>query len=204
MKKESPLESLHYSIYEEWIKGGKKDVLPEEMVDYVKHLTAVLGYHTRGFTEKQITPLLMETFQLSYSAAKSRYVDAINHFYLDNDIKYEAHMQSIVERFKQIAATIYRTATSPDEMVLAVKPLKEAALILEKIKPKELVPEDLFDKPNKIYTFKPEDVGLLPANRNEIAKLVEKMQLEEVDKIEILKDADVEPQTLFRLNEQED
>ena len=86
------LEGLHYSILEKWVASGKVDILPQGMEDYLKHLTAVLGWHNQSFNKTQIIKRLRLTFDLNYSQAKSRYIDGLNYFYLDNDIKYAAYM----------------------------------------------------------------------------------------------------------------
>jgi hypothetical protein len=198
------LEGLHFSILEKWVKNGKIDDLPEGMVDYMSQLTAVLGFNTRSFNKTQIIKRLRATFGLSYQQAKSRWIDAVNYFYLDNDVKYEARINLYIDKLDKIADTIIQTATSEEEMLLAVKPIIEAAKLLKEVKPKELVPDELFTKPNKVYTFTPEDVGLESANRNILGQMIDQLEIDEADKFRIKQDAGVAPKQLFQFHEQKD
>lgn len=199
MSKESEiLEGLHYSILEKWVANGKVDTLPEGMEEYMQHLTAVLGFHNRAFNKTQIIKRLRATFQLSYAQAKNRYVDALNYFYLDNDIKYDAYMSIYADKLDKVSDLIIQSATTPEELQLAIKSIKEASLIREKIKPKESVPEELFKRPNKVYTLQLEDLGVHESvDRNKLARLIDSMeQLEESEKIRIKQEASLEPRTL--------
>ena len=204
MSKESEiLEGLHYSILEKWVANGKVDTLPEGMEEYMQHLTSVLGWHNRAYNKTQIIKRLRATFQLTYTQAKSRYIDGLNYFYLDNDIKYDAYMGIYADKLDIVTDLILQTATTPEEAMLAVKSIKEAALIREKIKPKETVPEELFQRPNKVYTLQLEDLGVHePINRNELGRLIDAMELEESEKLRIKQEASLESRT-FDYHEQE-
>lgn len=203
-RKADDLEGVHYSILEKWAANGKVDSLPEEMEEYLKHLTAVLGFHTRSFGKTQIIKRLRLTFNLNYSQAKSRYIDSLNYFYLDQDVKFEARMRILAEKQEKIGDLIIQTSTSPEEAVLAVKPYAEAVKILEKIKPKESVPEDFYKKPFKVYTQDIKDLGISePVNRNLLGKMVDAMLLDESQKIKIKQDLGTEPKQIFQFNEQE-
>lgn len=198
------LEGLHYGILEKWIANGKVDTLPEGMEEYMNHLTAVLGFHNRSFSKSQIIKRLQASFNLSYSQAKTRFVDALNYFYLDQDIKHEAFMSIVADKLISIGNTIIQSAKSPEELILAVKPFKEAALIREKIKPTESIPEELFQRPNKLYTINLPDLGEHdPINRNLLAKMIDEMsELDEAEKLRIKQDASIEPKKLFDFNDE--
>ncbi|CAM1357660.1 hypothetical protein [Tenacibaculum halocynthiae] len=204
MSKESEiLEGLHYSILEKWIATGKVDTLPEGMEQYMQHLTAVLGWHNRSFNKTQIIKRLRVTFHLDYYQAKNRYVDGLNYFYLDTDIKYDAYMSIYADKLDKITDLIIQSATTPDEALQAVKSIKEAAALREKIKPKETVPEELFKRPNKVYTLQLEDLGVHESvDRNKLAKLIDSMEtLEESEKIRVKQEASLEPR-IFNYHEQ--
>lgn len=191
------LEGLHYSILEKWVASGKVDVLPEGMEDYMQHLTAVLGWHNQSFNKTQIIKRLRLTFDLNYGQAKNRYIDGLNYFYLDNDIKYAAYMGIYADKLDKITDLIIQTATTPEEALAAVKPIKEAALIREKIKPKESVPEKLFQRPFKVYTLQLEDLGVHESvNRNELGELIDSLEIAEAEKYRIKQDASLEPRIL--------
>jgi len=203
-KEADSLEGLHYSILEKWVQNGKVDKLPEGMESYLEHLTAVSGFYNRGKNKTQIIKMLRNVFRLDYSQAKNRYVDATNFFYLDNDIKFDAYMNLYADKLDKIADLITQTSTSPEEHLLAVKPIIEAAKLRASIKPTETLPDEFFTKPYKVYTMKLEDLGVHePINRNLIGAMIDEMQLDEATKIRIKGDAEVGPKTLFKEDEQE-
>lgn len=199
------LEGMHYEILEKWVKGGRVDVLPEGMEVYLNQLTAVLGFHNRCFNKTQIIKRLRATFNLNYHQAKSRYVDAINYFYLDKDITYDAYMNMYADKLDKVSDLIIQSSTTPEEAFLAVKVIKEAALIREKVKPKDLIPEELFTRPYKVYTLQLEDLGVHePVNRNHLAKMIDEMEsLEESEKLRIKQEASLEPRQLFSSYDEE-
>ncbi|WP_271407274.1 hypothetical protein [Tenacibaculum soleae] len=210
MSKQSEiLEGVHYSILEKWVANGKVDQLPEGMEEYMQHLTAVLGWHNRSFTKTQIIKRLRATFDLDYSQAKSRFIDGLNFFYLDNDVKYDAYMGIYADKLDQIRDLIIQTATTPEEALLAVKPIVEASKLREKIKPKESVSEDFYRAPFEVYTTSLPELGVHePINRNELARVIDAMEkLDETEKIKVKQEAGVDlgnhPRQLFTTDEQE-
>ncbi|MBE7649168.1 hypothetical protein [Tenacibaculum finnmarkense] len=204
MSKESEiLEGLHYSILQDWISNGKVDDLPDGMPEYLNQLKAVSGWHSQAFSKTQIIKRLRATFQLNYAQAKNRYIDALNFFYLDNDIKFDAFMNIAAEQLDKVTSLILQTATNPQEAVLAIKSIVEAAKIRKEIKTKQVIPETFFQAPTEIYTIDLPELGVHEAiNRNELARTIEAMEnLEESEKIRIKQEAGIDlensPRQLF-------
>ena len=171
----------------------------------MQHLTAVLGWHNRSYTKTQIIKRLRSTFNLDYAQAKSRYIDGLNFFYLDNDIKYDAYMGIYADKLDQVSNLIIQTATTPEEIILAIKPIVEASKLREKIKPKETISEDFYRAPFEVYTTSLPELGVHePINRNELARVIDAMvNLDETEKIKVKQEAGLEPRQLFSSNEQE-
>ncbi len=200
MSKETDiLEGMHYDVLLKWIEKGKVDILPQGMEDYMNHLTAVVGFHNQGLNQTQIIKRLRATFNLTYHIAKSRWVDGLNFFYLDKDVTHESYMKIYADKLDKIIDLTIQTATSSADLKNAITAIKEAVAIREKIKPKEKVSEDLFKKPNKLYTLKLEDLGVHePVNRNLLGNMIDNMEaLEESEKIRIKQEASIEPRVLF-------
>lgn len=198
------LEGLHYSILEKWVTNGKVDTLPEGMDEYLNHLTAVIGWFNQSLNQTQIIKRLRATFQIDYKTAKNRWIDALNFFSLDNDLKYEAYMKIYAHKLDKISDLITQAATCPEDYKIAITAIEKAAKIRKEVIPKEVIPEEFFQKPNKLYTIRISDLGIQEeVNRNELAKMIDSMILEESEKERLHQEIGTKPRKLFSDNEQE-
>ena len=205
MSKKYEFEGLHAEMLQDWLDTGSSSVLPDEMLEYLQQLDAVRGWFNSQKPKNAILKLLQAHYpKLTGVTAKSRYNDALNHFYLDNQVKKEAWRNIYADLMDELRKATIMSARTPQDYKIAQGMVMDSAKIRGVFDPKEKeLPSELFDKPIKIYTMNPEDVGLESANRNILAQQIEMFTLEESQKLLIKQDAGLEPKTLFNY-EQED
>ncbi|WP_074406632.1 hypothetical protein [Aquimarina megaterium] len=197
-------EDLHLDLLNQWIERGSRDEMPEEILEYLDQLDKARGWYNSLMTEEQIIKRLLANYpDLDRIKARNRFYDAINFFYLDNHVKKEAYANIYANKLDNIATAIIRSAENSDDYSKAVKAITEAARIRGVYeKEQDKLPKELFDKPNKVYTMNPEDLGLPAANRNELARQIEAMNITEEQAIKIKQDAGLEPRKIFTFHEQ--
>jgi len=204
VSKKYEFEGLHAEMLQDWLDTGSSSVLPDELREYLDQLDAVRGWFNAQKPKNTILKLLQVHYpKLTGVTAKSRYNDALNHFYLDNQVKKESWRNIYADLLDELRKMTIKTAKSSQDLKIAKEMIMDAAKVRGVFDPKEKeLPKELFDKPTKIYTMVPEDVGLESANRNLIAQQIDQLVLEESQKLEIKKDAGLEPKTLFNYEQE--
>lgn len=207
-KLQSELEGLHYTILEEWVDKGRTENLPEEMATYLEQLNFVNGLWNSCHTPQKIIDKLIITYPgLDKISAKSRFEDAVNWFYLDDQVKREAWRNLIFEKMLKLVDAAIISAVSVNDYNKASLMLQRAYLVkgLDK-EEKEKIPEEAFQKPIKIYSDNVSDFEDLPdtTNRNILAQYVDQMLLQEDEKLRIKQEMGIEPKVLFATNEHQE
>ncbi|NQY31157.1 MAG: hypothetical protein HRT69_17035 [Flavobacteriaceae bacterium] len=204
MSKKYEFEGLHAEMLQDWLDTGSSSVLPNEIVEYLQQLDVVRGWFNAQKPKNSILKLLQVHYpRLTGVTAKSRYNDALNYFWLDNQVKKESWRNIYADLLDELRKATIMSAKSPQDYKIAKEMIMDAAKVRGVFDPKEKeLPQELFDKPIKIYTMVPEDVGLESANRNLLAQQIEMFALEESQKLEIKKDAGLAQKTLFNYEQE--
>ncbi|WP_378186886.1 hypothetical protein ACE939_00875 [Aquimarina sp. W85] len=186
-----------------WVETRENEVMPEELVIYLEQLEKVYGWHHTMMLEHDIIKNLIATYpEMSRYKAKHIYADAINYFYLDNDVSQEAWANIYAERLDKLALLLLKTADTPDQLHKVKDIWKEAATLRGAYSDKkDEIPAEFYEKRVVLYTNKLEDIGMPPVSRSEIAKMIDGMPLTQAEALDLKRDAAIEPQILFNPNE---
>ena len=174
-----------------YIESGTKGNLPEEMIEYISILEMIRGLHMRYENRQAIVKLLQQPpYNLSYYNATLRYSEAVNFFYLDHEIKKQAWRNLYAEKIDRAADLVLKTATSSKDIDV-YKNLIYAAMEARhlNVPDAEDIPKELFLKPTKVYTLKPELLGRKKINRTLLAKHIDSLDIPEADKQRVRSDA---------------
>ena len=175
------------------------------MTVYLDQLDMIRGLQLRWKSKGFIIKLLQsEKYGLSLYLANKRYSDAMNFFYSDQQIKKEAWKNIYADKLDNLARATILSATQVKDYKIAGDLLKEAASIRGVNDPEaDVLPPELFTKVARLYTTDVSKLGLPKANRNQLAKLIDGLDANEVDKIRMKQDAMILDPKIFP-NETED
>lgn len=185
------IEDQKYDALLAFMETGASGDLPQEMVEYLGVLELIRGLHMRFSSRDSIVNLLQQPpYLLSRHLSLKYYSDAINFFYLDNQIKKQAWRNVYAEQLDRAAELILKTAKTSKDLDI-FKNIKLAAATMRQLDTPEQddIPEDFFKKPIKLYVLDPELVGRKRPNRNLLAKHIDSLDIPETDKERLKGDA---------------
>ncbi len=174
-----------------YIETGAKGDLTDEMVRYIELLDTIRSMFTRYQSRDVIINFLQKPpYNLSRYHAIKRFTDAVNFFYLDNEIKKSAWRNWYAEKLDRAADLVLKTATSSKDIDIYKNILLAASEMRQLNKEdKEELPEELFKKPVKLYTLNPELIGRKKANRDLLGKHIDALDVPEIEKKRMKSDA---------------
>lgn len=211
-KKELNHELNTYDNLQQLISKGSCPALPADEMQLYEQLDLVRGLKFKGYTKETIINSLRISFPMSQSKARQIYIDSINHFYIDNDVKTEAWANMYAEKLDNGA----RLALEMNDLKMYKEFLAEAAKLRNCYKEKE--PEEnleLFQKKITIYVTDSLVKNIPRANRNDIATYIDNLaDLSYANKQLLHRDAqtgkfegnilDVDPKNIEYLNNEKD
>jgi hypothetical protein len=191
----SPIEGVELALLQQYINTGCTADMPEEIIQYLNDLELVRGLLLRYVTKENIIKLLKAApYNLTDYSARQRVFDAINLFYIDNEIKRDAWRGLYADRLDSIATTMLHASKSVRELKEAAMIFVEAAKMRGVFDPEpESLPEALFVKPIHIYTTDIGHLGHERINRHELARMIDSYQIAEVTRQRLRQEAMVEP-----------
>ena len=198
-------KTSHYDVLQDYIASGCTMDLTDEEQEYYNALYAVLGISRKHGKEAAVS-FLMRAARVERSRARQMYAEALNLFYVNDNIENEAHRNMLFDNLQKAALVVLQNATSSKDMEVYGNLLTQAARIKQLDKPDPVKPIEPDEKPIKVYDLHTEAVGLPSSNRNELAKLIDNLQgVSEKEKVRLRRDAgviDVDIEEM--INDQED
>lgn len=195
---EDEFEGLEYELLQEYIENGRTATMPSEMLTYLEQLEAVRGFHIRQKSTTFILNYLKDNYGLSDYLARKRHSDALNFFYLSNEVKKDAWRNIYAEKLEKAAELTLATAkTSKDLDVYKNIILAAANMRQLNEKEPEKLPEGLYTKPIKIYETTVERLGLPKADRKTLARQIDAFEIPETERLRIKRDAQIEDTKIF-------
>jgi len=122
--------------------------------------------------------------------AERLYNEVLNFYYLTNDeVKVDAWRNILAERMDDLFNICFKT----NDFETARRCLADLAEIrgVNKDKPQQ-VPPEILDRRPIIYSIRISDLGVLPANRNELAALIDALDISEKEKTRVRREAMIE------------
>ncbi len=197
------VEDIELEHIQDFIANGTQETAPPEIVDFLHIMEKVRGmyYRFKEFNGREaVVNHLVKVDGHSYYMACKYYDMAMEYFFLDRDVSKKAHRNRLAEKMEKAINLAMVMAKDTRELISAVKELKSVAQILQLDQPdKDEFPQELFDKPFKIYSIDAEFLGLPPINRYELGKQIDEKypELSEKERIMIKREANILPVKLF-------
>lgn len=199
MDLENALEGLEIDILNEWIESGRTAKMPEELAHYLSLLEVVRALMSKNQPKNYILTVLTSTpYHLSDYKARKVYADSINFFFIDSEVKKSAWRNLYAEKLEKAAEFTLSVAKTVKDIEVYTKIIKEAFLMRE-LNEKDVddFPNEVFEKPNKIYSLTPEDIGLPSIDRNLLAAQIDQLPINENEKLKVRRDATIEKPKLL-------
>jgi hypothetical protein len=151
---------------------GKGDGLTPEDEEYYLQLDMVRRMFDKYESKNIIVAALRKSYNLKLNRALQIYSDAINFFYLDNEIKVEAWQNIYADRLDNAALI----ALEMNDIELYSKILVHAAKLRGVGLPQpDKLPDDFYETRPTLYVIDPKYIGLVKENRNKIAAWIDKL-----------------------------
>ncbi len=183
----------YFDELQDHIQSGSKEELSDEATKYLDILFLLNGLNRKYGKEHAISFIQSKPFEISYRRARTMFDESINLFYSDDNIEPKAHKNMLYDRMISAAAVVLATADCPKDMEVYADIMFKAWKMkgLDQPEPQK-IPEGLYKKPIKVYSLNPETIGLPQADRNELAVLIDNMEVANDDTIRLKQDAQVE------------
>jgi hypothetical protein len=178
--------------YEElqlWVTSGQNAALSPHLKLYLEQLEVARSLYAKYNSQQAIIKTLMATTPgISRKTAVKIVRDALNYFYADNEVKKDAWRNIYAEKLENAALVAWKD----NDMETYRRCIISAAEMrgLNKDDPPKL-PEELFDRRPVINVLDSRRVGVKRAPRNEIARMIDEMELTENQKDKLRKDVGI-------------
>ena len=185
-------DTSHFDTLQDYLASGCTLELTEEELDYYNALYALVGIHRKYGKDNAIAFLMHPPFNVERSRARRMYAEALNLFYLNDTVENDAYRNIIFDNLQKAALAVLQNATSAKDMEVYGNLQTQAwkVKLLDKPDPEKVqLPAD---KPVKVYDLDPAAVGLPSANRNELGRQIDAIDLPEREKTRLRRDANIE------------
>jgi len=199
MNRLDQLQCLEPSVLQNFLETKVSRAISKELQEYIIRINAVPAIiHYNGASVTKATKLLMQQFKgLTYSEARSIYYDALNFFYIDDNVSSDAWDNYYAEKIEDLA----RYSIGVNRPDVALKAYLEAHRLkvrnTDRIKPGDWKPP-IFIINNKV---KPEDLGYEKQSIYEInrkaesgyySKLINSLPITEKERIRLRQEAEIQ------------
>ena len=180
MAKISDIKDIDLDHIYEFMEGGISKEMPQDVADYLEMMDKVRGMRLRidkWASKDAIVSHLIKIDGLSYYLANKLYNQAVEFFYCDSSISKAAWRNVYAEQMEKVisfAIAMMKDATDAAKvgrMILDMAKIRQ----LDQLDIEEL-PQELFDRPFKLYTINPEDLGLPGINRHKLAQFIDNLE----------------------------
>lgn len=185
-------DTSHFDTLQDYLASGCTMELTDEEMDYYNALYALVGIHRKYGKDNAIAFLMHPPFNVERSRARRMYAEALNLFYLNDTVENDAYRNIIFDNLQKAALAVLQNATSAKDMEVYGNLQTQAwkVKLLDKPDPEKVqLPAD---KPVKVYDLDPAAVGLPSANRNELGRQIDAIDLPEREKVRLKRDANIE------------
>ena len=173
-------DNIAYDVLQNYIENGVKGNLSNEMCDYMETLDLIRSLYSKFKTkESVILTLTSHPYNLSPYIANKRFAHAINLFYASTVIKKQSWRNLYADKLDKIASFILEGMNSMDDLKLYRTFIKDASTLRGLFDENEIeIPDGVLNKPNKVYSLDPDIIGLPSANKKELLKQIESLDID--------------------------
>lgn len=196
------LEDIQLEDIQDFIANGKPETAPSEIVETLDIMDKIRGMYLRfkDFSGRDaIINHLVKVDNMSYYLASKFFDMAMEYFYADRAISKKAWRHRLAEKMEKAINLAMVMAKDSREVIAAVKELKSLAQVLQLDQPdKDELPQELFDKPFKMYSIDADFLGLPKINRYDLAQIIDELpELSEKERLMAKREANIIPMKLF-------
>lgn len=185
-------DKSYYQVLQDYIQSGFKEQLTPEEQDYYNALYAIVGVHRKYGKEQAISLLMHEPFKCSRQRAREMYHEAINLFYLDDNIENRAHRNMLFDDLQKAAQAVLLSAKSAKDMEIYGNLKMQAWKVKQLDKEDPVKREQPKEKAIKVYTTDSSMIGIPSIDRNDLAAQIDNIpDISERDRERLKRDAQV-------------
>ena len=183
------MDTNSYELHElqAFMNSGQTS-LPEHMQKYLEHLDTIRSMHQKYNSKRFIINYLVASNHVTRQEALRWYSDAINFFYLNNEITKEAWRNVYAEKLEDAASVAWHL----NDMETFSRNIIRAADLrqLNKEDPPTL-PADFYDRRTIIYSTDISKLGIKRESRVKLAEFIDALDITELEKDDARKDAGI-------------
>lgn len=170
------IEDIELEQVYDFIMNGDPDDAPSEIVAYLELMDRIRGMNMRidrYGSKEAIVNHLMKADGLSRYLANKAYNQTLEYFYSDVQLSKSAWLNIIAEKMEKnanIAQLLIKDVNDASKVQQMYEKLRDTIIANY---PDELeIPAGAYDRPNKIYTMKMEDLGRKSQPRKELKEAI--------------------------------
>lgn len=196
----------YFDTLQDYIQSGCTIQLTDDELDYYNILYTLVGINRKYGKDNAIAFLMHEPFEVERSRARQMFSEAMNLFYLNDNIENDAYRNMIFDDLNKAALVVLQNAESSKDMEVYGNLKTQAAKIKQLDKPDPVKPKEITDKPIKVYDLDPRAVGLPSANRHQLAAQIDGLDDVSIrEKTRLKRDAGIEEVNIIEmLDDQEE
>lgn len=197
-------EDSKLQLLEAYIQSGSTKRLEPEEIEYLDVICKMNTMRRKFGQGETIKFFTKPPYSISAYRAKQMYYESIQLFYADEQVDKQALRNLKAEQLEAAAELVLATAQSPRDLEIYGNLILQSAKIRQLDTPEPLsLPTDAFRRHIKVYSLDPRTVKIDVADRNEIARIVDELEIPEADKKRVKTDALIEDVDFIEvLNEQ--
>ncbi len=176
-----------YELIQAYIEHGREKI-PAHLVEYIDQLELIRSFYSKYKTKAFIINHIVKVYGVTRQHAGRLFVDALNFFYSDNQVKKEAWRNVYAEKLEYAAALAWER----NEIENYRRCLQTAAEMrgLFREEPPAL-PDELLDRRVIIIQMDPTKLGIPKVSRSELAGFIDKLDVTAHDKHKLRQDAGI-------------
>lgn len=177
---------------EDWIQGGSKSDLKTDEKIYLQALT-LMNSMERKYGRKKTIHFFIKTYGLTSRRASEMFDESTNLFYSDRSVERKALRIKKAEFLEDLARAAFANAETGKDIDIAANIEMKAAKLrgLDQPDPEKLDPGN-YRKQFRLFSLDPTDIGLPAIDRNTVAKQIDALEIPEMDKARVRRDARLE------------
>lgn len=181
-----------YAKIAAYIENGCTKELSDDEELYIEILTMMNSMRRKYGKKKSIIFFTKDPFNFSRHRARSLFEKSIQFFYSDQKIEKKALRNLRAEMIIEAADVVLANAKTSKDYEVYSNMITQASKLqqLDQPDPPD-IPKGLYDKPVKLYVLDPEKLGMQSADRNELARHIDSLEVPESVKRRARQDSNI-------------
>lgn len=197
-----PEDSGAFERIQEYIAEGSAGDLSADEQIYIDILVMIYSLDGKFGKRRTIKFLTSPPFSFSYRRAADMYSESVEMFFCNRKVSKEALRQKMADQFDSLYIAARNSAQCPRDYEIASGILanKARVLQLDKDDPEKL-PAEAYLKQYRVLSLTPQVLGLPPADRLELARQIDSMEVPDRVKRRVKMESGVEDMDIIEMLE---